>query len=97
MIAKIGGKGRLTLPTEARRAVKLTEGQVVEIQIVDDDTLVIRAKHLVDRKQAWVWTDPWLAKLRNSIEDYEAGRFTRHESDESFLASLDEHADAEKH
>jgi hypothetical protein len=48
--------------------------------------------------QAWFWTPEWQAKEREADEDLAAGRFTRHESDEEFLAALRarrlRHADA---
>jgi AbrB family looped-hinge helix DNA binding protein len=85
----IGGKGRVTLPREVREAAHLAEGDVLEIEVVDDHTLVIRAKYMVDRDQAWIWSDPWLEKLKRASADVDAGRIERYEDDESFLAALD--------
>jgi AbrB family looped-hinge helix DNA binding protein len=90
VIAKIGGKGRLTLPREVREAARISEGDVLEIQVVDDHTLVVRAKFMVDRDQAWVWTSSWLEKLRHAGDDVEAGRTERYDTDEAFLAAFDE-------
>jgi hypothetical protein len=48
--------------------------------------------------QAWFWTLEWQAREREADEDLTAGRLTRHESDEEFLAALRarrlRHADA---
>ena len=43
----------------------------------------------VDTEQAWV-LDPWQHREREADEDLAAGRVTRYEGDEQFLAALDE-------
>lgn len=43
----------------------------------------------IDADQAWVWTDEWQAKLRESLADLEAGRTQKFNSEGEFLASLD--------
>jgi len=44
----------------------------------------------IDPEQAWFWTRDWQAKEREADDDLAAGRVTRYESDEGFLAALDE-------
>ena len=44
---------------------------------------------MIDPTQAWFWTPEWQAKEREADEDIAAGRVTRFESDEAFLAALD--------
>jgi len=44
----------------------------------------------IDPDQAWFWTRGWQAKEREAEEDIAAGRATRYESDEEFLAALDQ-------
>lgn len=44
----------------------------------------------IDSEQAWFWTRQWQQRERESDEDLAAGRATRYESDEQFLAALDE-------
>lgn len=44
----------------------------------------------VDSEQAWFWTREWQEREREADEDLAAGRVTRFESDEDFLAALDE-------
>jgi hypothetical protein len=44
----------------------------------------------IDPDQAWFWTREWQEKEREADEDLTAGRSTRYESDEDFLAALDE-------
>jgi hypothetical protein len=44
----------------------------------------------IDPDPAWFWTREWQEKEREADEDLTAGRSTRYESDEDFLAALDE-------
>jgi hypothetical protein len=44
----------------------------------------------IDPEQAWFWTREWQAKEREADEDLGAGRGTTYESDDEFLAALDE-------
>ncbi len=44
----------------------------------------------IDSEQAWFWTREWQAREREADEDRAGGRVTRYESDEEFLAALDE-------
>jgi hypothetical protein len=44
----------------------------------------------IDPGQAWFWTREWQAKEREADDDLAAGRGTTYESDDDFLAALDE-------
>jgi hypothetical protein len=46
----------------------------------------------IDPEQAWFWTREWQEHEREADEDLAAGRVTRYESDEQFLAAVDERA-----
>jgi hypothetical protein len=44
----------------------------------------------IDPEQAWFWTREWQEREREAEEDLAAGRVTRYEDDEQFLAALGE-------
>lgn len=44
----------------------------------------------IDPDQAWFWTPEWQAGEREADADIAAGRTTRYNSDEEFMAALDE-------
>lgn len=44
----------------------------------------------IDPEQAWFWTGEWQEKEREADADLAAGRTTRYESDEEFLATLEQ-------
>jgi antitoxin PrlF len=83
-------KGQLTLPREVREAARLQEGDPVEVEMVADGVIQIRAKKLIDAAQAWFWTPEWQEGEREASADIEAGRMDVFMSGEDFLASLDE-------
>ncbi len=43
----------------------------------------------IDPEQAWFWTSEWQEGEREADEDIAAGRVTRYDSDEQFLAALE--------
>lgn len=43
----------------------------------------------IDPEQAWFWTPEWQEGEREADEDIAAGRVTRSDSDEQFLAALE--------
>jgi hypothetical protein len=44
----------------------------------------------IDPEQAWFWNREWQEREREADKDLAAGRVTSFESDEDFLAELDE-------
>jgi hypothetical protein len=44
----------------------------------------------LDPEQAWFWTPEWQRKEHEAEADKAAGKANRYESDEDFLAALDE-------
>ncbi len=44
----------------------------------------------IDPDQAWFWTPEWQAKEQEADADKAAGRVERFESDEAFMAALEE-------
>ncbi len=54
------------------------------------DTVFAATYELTDSEQAWFWTREWQTKEREADEDIAAGRVTRYDSDDEFLAALDE-------
>lgn len=85
-------RGRVTIPDAVRRQLDVHTGETLDIEVTDDGAIVLRRRVDIDPRQAWFWTRPWQERMRESFEDVAAGRTTRYESDEAFLAALDERA-----
>jgi AbrB family looped-hinge helix DNA binding protein len=88
-LARIRGKGQVTLPDEIRRAAHLVEGDYLDVSI-EQGSIVMRPKKLVDAEQAWFWSADWQSAEREASDDASAGRTTRFDSADAFLNSLDE-------
>ncbi len=84
-------KGSLTIPADIRKAARLAEGDLVDVEMTAEGIL-LRPKKVIDATQAWFWEPAWQAKEREADEDLAAGRFDRFDSDEAMLRALDERA-----
>jgi AbrB family looped-hinge helix DNA binding protein len=51
-LVKVKEKFQVTIPTELREALHLTVGDILEATI-ENDTIVLKPKVVVDRKHAW--------------------------------------------
>ncbi len=87
-LTRVRPKGQITIPEEVRRALRLEEGDLVEVAI-EDGSIVLRPKRLIEASQAWFWTDAWQAGEREASSDIDAGRVTRYQSDDELLRSLE--------
>lgn len=61
-------------------------------QAVDGAAILLRevSDGRIDPEQAWFWTREWQQREREADKDLATGRVTQFESDEDFLAALDE-------
>jgi antitoxin PrlF len=85
----IRAKGQITIPAEVREAARLAEGDSIEVTMTADGIL-LKPHKLIDSTQAWFWEPAWQAREREADADLTAGRTTRQESSDEFLAALDE-------
>ncbi|MFQ6057256.1 MAG: AbrB/MazE/SpoVT family DNA-binding domain-containing protein [Anaerolineae bacterium] len=87
-LVKVTRSGQITIPAAVRRAANIQEGDYVEVTVVDDK-VVLTPKRLVDKSQAYFWTEEWQAAEREADEDIRAGRVRAFESAEELIADLD--------
>jgi AbrB family looped-hinge helix DNA binding protein len=92
IITKIGKRGTLVIPAEARKALRLDEDDPVSIHIDEArGKIEITPQLSIDRSQAWFWTPEWQAGEREADEDLREGRFTVMTSEE-FKKDIDSRA-----
>ena len=84
----VRGKGQITIPSDIRRAARLEEGDVVEVELTADDIL-LRPFKVIDATQAWFWDPAWQQGEREAETDARAGRSRIFATPDDFLASLD--------
>jgi bifunctional DNA-binding transcriptional regulator/antitoxin component of YhaV-PrlF toxin-antitoxin module len=71
-----------------RRKLGIEEGDLVEIQVVDEKA-VLMPKRLVDKSQAYFWTKKWQAAEKEADEDTKAGRVKTFDSVDELIKDLD--------
>jgi antitoxin MazE len=86
-LTKVTRNGQLTLPASLRRAVNIEVGDYIEVS-VQGDGLLLTPKKLIDKSQAYFWTEEWQEKERRADEDEKAGRVESFESVEDLIADL---------
>ncbi len=81
--------GRLTLPSEARRALGLDGAMEFEVEVdVEEDVLVLRPVLLLRREDAWAYTAEHRALLARAHADSREGR-VRQMTEEDMIAIAD--------
>ena len=87
-LSKVTRHGQITLPAAVRKKLDIQEGDVVEIEVVDDRA-VVTPKKLVDKSQAYFWTEEWQKGEAEAEADVRAGRVKIFDSVEELLEDLD--------
>lgn len=86
-LIQIRKKAQVTLPQSVRDQLGLQEGDFLDVRVQGDE-IVLKAKRLVDKEQAWFWTERWQRGERQAEEDIKSGRVKRFASAEDALDEL---------
>ena len=86
--SKVTRHGQITLPASVRKELGIEEGDLIEIEVVDERA-VLMPKKLVDKSQAYFWTKGWQEGERQADEDIEAGRVKTFDSVDDLIKDLD--------
>lgn len=73
MITQLKSKSQITLPGEIIKKLKLKAGDNLDIAI-EGDTIVIKPVLIIERSQAWFWSDEWQNMEHEATEDIEQRR-----------------------
>lgn len=87
-LTKLTRNGQITLPAPARRALNVEEGDYVEVHVTED-SIILTPKKLVDKSQAYFWSNRWQEAEREASEDISAGRVHEAHDVEDLIAKLD--------
>ena len=80
--------GQITLPSEVRRRMHVSEGDVFVAEVRAPDEIILRKKSLVDASQAYFWTDEWQRGEREAQEDIRRRRVKRFRSAKALISDL---------
>lgn len=87
-LIKVTRGGQVTIPAAMRQAAGIEIGDYLEVQLLGD-RLVLTPKQLIDKSQAYFWTEAWQEGEREAEADLKAGRVERFETLEELFADLD--------
>lgn len=88
MITKLRGRSQITLPSDVVKKLKLNTGDNLDIT-VEGDKIVIKPVLIIDRSQAWFWSEEWQDKEKEADEDIKAGRVYRAKDTSDLFSQLD--------
>jgi AbrB family looped-hinge helix DNA binding protein len=72
-LIQVRKKAQLTLPLSVREKLGVEEGDYMDVQVRDGE-IVLKLKKLIDKDQAWFWTERWQQGEKEAEEDIRAGR-----------------------
>ena len=85
--SKVTRHGQITLPASVRRELMVEEGDLIEIEVIDDRAMLV-PKKIVDRSQAYFWTKRWQEGEKEADQDIKAGRMKSFDSVEELIKDL---------
>lgn len=88
MLTRVTRNGQITLPAAVRRAAGIEEGDLVAVTI-EGDTITLVPKRLVDKSQAYFWSEAWQQAEREATEDIAQGRVRSFDDVEALITALE--------
>ncbi len=86
--SKVTRNGQITLPAPVRKSLGIEEGDLVEIEVIDDRAVLVPQK-LIDKSQSYFWTKEWQAAEKQAEKDIQAGRVQTFETVEELIEELE--------
>ncbi len=86
-LTKVTRNGQITLPASVRRRTNIEEGDLIAVR-VEGDSILLTPKKLIDKSQAYFWTDAWQRAEREASEDIAEGRVEEFDDVEELVADL---------
>lgn len=75
-LVAMNAQGRVTLPADIRKRLRLAEGDRLEVSL-DEDRITLRPARVVAAEDAWAYTAENLRGIRRALDDIAAGRTYR--------------------
>ncbi len=85
--SKVTRHGQITLPAPIRKSLGIEEGDLIEIEVIDEKAVLI-PKRLVDKSQAYFWSKKWQEGEKEADEDIKAGRVKVFDSAKELVKDL---------
>ena len=72
-LVAVNAQGRVTLPADVRRQLRLSEGDRLEVSI-EDDRITLRPARIVVAEDEWAYSAESLSSIRRALDDIREGR-----------------------
>lgn len=92
VLTKVTRNGQITLPASVRRLINIEEGDYIAVR-VEGDMILLTPKRLIDKSQAYFWTEEWQRGEIKASEDIHAGRTNEFSEVEELIALLESESD----
>jgi AbrB family looped-hinge helix DNA binding protein len=86
-LVQLRKKAQLTLPQSVREQLGIEEGDFMDVQVRNGE-VVLKVKRLVDKEQAWFWSQRWQQGEKEAEEDIHASRVHKFPDAKSAVAFL---------
>jgi len=90
-LIQVRKKAQLTLPQSVRQELGIKEGDFLDIQVKNGE-IVLKIKTLIDKEQAWFWSERWQRGEAEAQEDIRTGHVRRFSDAESAVTFLHDKA-----
>ena len=91
-VTKMTRNGQVTLPAAIRREANVEEGDILAVHL-EQDRIVLIPKKLIDKSQAYFWSEAWQRAEREAEHDIAEGRTATYETVDELLAALEQDSD----
>ena len=91
-VTKITRNGQITLPAAIRREAKVKEGDLLAVRF-EQDRIVLIPQKLIEKSQAYFWSESWQDAEREAERDSAEGRVEAYETVEDLIAALGQDQD----
>jgi len=85
--SKVTRHGQITLPAEIRKKLGIEEGDLIEIEVKNEQAVLI-PKKLVDKNQSYFWTKEWQEAEKEAEKDIKEGRVDVFQSVDELIKDL---------
>jgi AbrB family looped-hinge helix DNA binding protein len=93
-LIQVRRKAQVTLPLSVRKELGIEEGDYMDVQVRGSE-VVMRPKKLINKDQAYFWTERWQQGEREVDEHKAAGRVYHFDTADEAIAFLDNPAERE--
>ena len=87
-LVKVTRGGQVTIPAAMRREAGIKIGDYLEVQVIEGHLRLV-PKQVIDKDQAYFWTEAWQKGEREAEQDLQEGRTEQFETLEALIADLD--------